>query len=87
MTIPTPPVALRRLQLVLRIGGAAMIVFFTVAAVAVVLDVRTLIDESACTSTTPGSLRASFRDGPRDHRSSAISTETRWAVLLTTCAR
>lgn len=49
MTIPTPPVALRRLQLVLRIGGAAMMLFFTMAALAVVLDVRTLIDESAGT--------------------------------------
>lgn len=49
MNIPTPPAALRRLQRVLRIGGAAMMLFFTMAAVAVVLDVRTLIDESGGT--------------------------------------
>lgn len=40
MTTSTPAVALRRLQLVLRVGGAAMMLFFTMAAVAVILDIR-----------------------------------------------
>lgn len=38
---------IRELQLVLRAAGAAMILFFTIAAAAVLLDVKALIDESS----------------------------------------
>lgn len=41
-----PDRALRELRLVLRAGGAAMILFFTLAAAAVLLDVEAAIDES-----------------------------------------